>query len=699
MSNPHLARSLLASARAGIAILGTLATLLSAGAATSVSQYGITWTFSQDRTTGQYANGDWWVVGPVTITAITRPQGMADRDGSMIAPATGPQWASQGYDSRSNTPYSASLNIANSLPYTVQPHLTLISSVSRTVTDDGNQIQDIAVLTVVASAPAAGSFRPPVLGQGNKASAWNKSQIDYSKLRNLAPTAGAPSPAALSDLYRRPMVSLYSQYKANNVLGYNNTPIIGKNYGRELTQAAATAGWALNVAASNAEKEALAINFIQHGIDVYGGLTVGLRYMANGGHQSGRKLPMLMAGILLNDSNIVSMASGSATRPMKFAEDQQHFRVTQYDVDLPRGTSTEARPVLPYTTSMIGMPEWGPDYESDAKGSGSNWGRIYRDVVGQNHPGVALVCHVMGIADEWNHDPFFDYNDRVMGKLTNSGWEPATIFPGVPTWVRTAWAAYREGDSDATARVSEPVANPDGGNYSGPQTVTLSSPTVGATIHYTLDGSTPTTASPAYNGTLPISQALTLKAIAVKTGMTDSSVLAASYSFSDYASSSTWQSVALNPAQTGSFTVSWVATPSSSAIDSVTGLATAQAAAYSELACIIRFNDEGYIDARNGSAYAAVNALSYSAGTEYAIQVAVNLASKTYDVTVTPQNGSAVVIADDYAFRSEQAAVTQLAFISLYAASGSHAMSQITLGGSSGAVPLAPQDLSLTSPP
>ena len=40
-------------------------------AATSVSQFGITWTFNRDYPTGQFANGDWWVVGPVTITSIS----------------------------------------------------------------------------------------------------------------------------------------------------------------------------------------------------------------------------------------------------------------------------------------------------------------------------------------------------------------------------------------------------------------------------------------------------------------------------------------------------------------------------------------------------------------------------------------------------------------------------------------------------
>ena len=40
--------------------------------ATSVSQFGVTWSFSQDRPVGQFANGDWWVVGPVTITGAAR---------------------------------------------------------------------------------------------------------------------------------------------------------------------------------------------------------------------------------------------------------------------------------------------------------------------------------------------------------------------------------------------------------------------------------------------------------------------------------------------------------------------------------------------------------------------------------------------------------------------------------------------------
>ena len=36
----------------------------------SVSQYGITWTFERPARAGRFVNGDWYVVGPVTVKAI-----------------------------------------------------------------------------------------------------------------------------------------------------------------------------------------------------------------------------------------------------------------------------------------------------------------------------------------------------------------------------------------------------------------------------------------------------------------------------------------------------------------------------------------------------------------------------------------------------------------------------------------------------
>ena len=59
--------------------------------------------------------------------------------------------------------------------------------------------------------------------------------------------------------------------------------------------------------------------------------------------------------------------------------------------------------------------------------------------------------------------------------------------------------------------------------------IASTSSTPGAVIRYTLDGSTPTSASPVYAGPIAVSSSLTIKAYASATGMTDSPVASASY--------------------------------------------------------------------------------------------------------------------------------------------------------------------------
>ena len=69
-----------------------------------------------------------------------------------------------------------------------------------------------------------------------------------------------------------------------------------------------------------------------------------------------------------------------------------------------------------------------------------------------------------------------------------------------------------------------PVFNPPAWTYASAQNVTITTPTSGATIHYTTDGSTPTTSSPTYSSPVAIGATTTLKAIAVKSGIADSAV-------------------------------------------------------------------------------------------------------------------------------------------------------------------------------
>lgn len=60
-------------------------------------------------------------------------------------------------------------------------------------------------------------------------------------------------------------------------------------------------------------------------------------------------------------------------------------------------------------------------------------------------------------------------------------------------------------------------------------TATIACAVSGATIYYTLDGSTPTSSSTEYTGTITLTHSCTIKAIAVKPGMTDSEVASESY--------------------------------------------------------------------------------------------------------------------------------------------------------------------------
>ncbi len=76
-----------------------------------------------------------------------------------------------------------------------------------------------------------------------------------------------------------------------------------------------------------------------------------------------------------------------------------------------------------------------------------------------------------------------------------------------------------------------PYFSPGGGNYTTAKTVTIASSTAGAELRYTLDGSTPSASSLLYTAPLQISTGTTLKAIARKTGWSDSTVTSATYTF------------------------------------------------------------------------------------------------------------------------------------------------------------------------
>ena len=95
-----------------------------------------------------------------------------------------------------------------------------------------------------------------------------------------------------------------------------------------------------------------------------------------------------------------------------------------------------------------------------------------------------------------------------------------------------------------SSQAAAPVISPAGGTYTGAQAVTLTDSTPGATIYFTVDGSTPTTASFFYTAPISVTASETLKAMAVAPGYSNSAIVTAVYTISQ-----------LTPAATPTFSV------------------------------------------------------------------------------------------------------------------------------------------------
>ena len=83
--------------------------------------------------------------------------------------------------------------------------------------------------------------------------------------------------------------------------------------------------------------------------------------------------------------------------------------------------------------------------------------------------------------------------------------------------------------SPAPVLTAAPVFSPAGGSYTSAQSVTISDATSGAVIYYTVDGTTPTTASSVYSSAIPVAATTTVSATAAAPGDSASASVSATY--------------------------------------------------------------------------------------------------------------------------------------------------------------------------
>ena len=395
--------------------------------ASSITKDGITWTFSHSVPVGQFVTGDYYVVGPVTITAIDPPPTTSApyENGSVLNLPTAD--GKSGFDSRLDNAWFFSSSVRSYPPITLKPGDTLASSISlsqshllpevmRASDKNISPVSTVSVLTVLPAAPPADAFRPSYCDRNQTLHSANTLQRNL--LLSLAPPnpSATPTLAQFEVLYRRPWID------TNDFL-FDTPAEYMPSYGMHVALADSYAALLLNLNFPDHEKINLTNYFVQYGIDLYGCLRAGRSWPAFGGHRSGRKLTILFAGILLNDAGMKSVG----TLKDSFGEDMQ----TVYVNRLPGVGSTakawQGATVIyggHYGVHANGTPVspglYGP-YEqlqpsawplvSPTEQLGEAYRRCCTSIA---WVGEALTIRLLHAESLWNYPAFFDYVDRWM---------------------------------------------------------------------------------------------------------------------------------------------------------------------------------------------------------------------------------------------------------------------------------------------
>lgn len=424
-----------------------------------ISQFGITWTFATEVPVRQFVNGDYYVVGPATVVSIDPAPVFGDdvpteeldaierhsqarqadhayvRNGTMLNP---PAAQASGLDSGVRNWYRPDL--ARRLPISLQPGDTLVSSISLKQGEesefpyhgsgavrgenDNSPVKTVAVLTCVAEPLPPDAFRPS-WADHRESAAERRIYLARNLRRELLPRLPRPDGDRFAIRESRPTefatdldlwVRVFQRPWFNpGFFGFdqpmNNMP----HYGQWVGQAMSVAGLILLTDLPEDQRERLLIGVVQVGVDYWGAVRAGHPgWEGWGGHGSGRKFPIVFAGLLLGDD---AMASPTRTFPqVNFGEDNQ----TMYARTFSGAEVAFAGHSGIHADSSIPRANWGP-YEHlhpsawDQPGQDNFQSDAYRRAnTSSSWVGQALVMRLLHAEEHWSQDAFFDYVDRWM---------------------------------------------------------------------------------------------------------------------------------------------------------------------------------------------------------------------------------------------------------------------------------------------
>jgi hypothetical protein len=386
----------------------------------SITQYGITWTFEKPARVGRFVNGDYYIVGPTIIVSIT-PKPSNGRNGSCLNPSSTVE--KTGFDSRiPHGRYDPKLFLAP--PIVLKPGDSLLSSISvdkigtvkpmlwRIEKSQLNPLRTVAVLTCLEAPVPSDAFRPAYSDKKHRI------YLARNLKRSLLPRLSAADISfkyyqgyndqefGIKDTslwFQRPWIDLIMDQFGAPI---ENMPV----YGAQFARAIGIASLLLCMDFTREEKEPLLINLVQVGIDLWGIAGQGsqpLSWSALGGHANGRKWPIIFAGMLLGDSE---MQKPNKTYPyLNFSEDTQTIFGDSW---------TGAKVVWAGHMGKNGHPKY-PDrgaYEHllPEKWEGDTGENYRRCCTSNTWVGEALAARILHAEKFWDHDAFFAYVDRWM---------------------------------------------------------------------------------------------------------------------------------------------------------------------------------------------------------------------------------------------------------------------------------------------
>ena len=386
--------------------------------ATEITKDGITFYFSEERTIGKFANGDFWVLAPVTITKIT-PDYDGYNNGWEVNPIVeGGHGFQDGGEGGGFDP-----NLVPQLPYTTSETLSIVKTTASGIRRPC--IKKAVVLTVVEDIPLDNGqavFRPPYVG--TEKPFYKVADLRTDLLPSYEPVENMPTFEAIKERFS----SLQMDHKKgmfgrsvrpqDNMMDYQPKNTADQNN--------AVLRFMMNDPIE--DKMPALINFVQFGIDKIHTMYLGQTWPNGGGHQPGHRIVLAFAATMLDIQK-----AKEDLRAATFFHGMEYFAV---------GKNTEGLVLWgDLKADRIEQRYWEVIDKSNANANKSRpdpYGYIdggivvsYQIITSQAHKGEMLATYLMPkLKEAWNMDEWEIVSSYVDRWVYHGKWmQPDPIAP------------------------------------------------------------------------------------------------------------------------------------------------------------------------------------------------------------------------------------------------------------------------------